>query len=361
MDFTVGILLVLAGGALEGLFSLGVTRTPKWRWENIWGLGSLVALVLIPWPVALLTVPGLGGVLHNASWTSIIMALLFGIGWGRGGVFWGLGIDAVGVALGVSMLMGITSVFGALGPLLIQNPGKLLEPSGLVLSLGLLVMVVGVVIVSAAGRKKESDLRLNQPAPATATRTARAFAVGLIFCIVSGVLSPLVNFAFNFGTELKEAAVQAGASPSAQNNAIWALVFTGNYLVNFLYAAYLMAKNKSIGQFSQGDSLHWFWAAFLGISWPLGIVLFGIGADRLGQFGGYAGFPLMLLFAIFFSNLAGALTGEWRGTRPATRTVMVVGVLVLLSATVLLATANRLATATPSPPVKATLHLVETW
>ena len=39
MDVTTGILLVIAGGALEGLFSLPVTRTPKWQWENIWGRG----------------------------------------------------------------------------------------------------------------------------------------------------------------------------------------------------------------------------------------------------------------------------------------------------------------------------------
>ena len=37
-----GLLLVLLAGALEGLFSLGVTRTPKWKWENSWGLGSLI-------------------------------------------------------------------------------------------------------------------------------------------------------------------------------------------------------------------------------------------------------------------------------------------------------------------------------
>jgi len=33
MDLTLGIALVICGGALEGLFSLPVTRTPKWQWE----------------------------------------------------------------------------------------------------------------------------------------------------------------------------------------------------------------------------------------------------------------------------------------------------------------------------------------
>ena len=62
MNLGLGILMVIVGGAMEGLFSLPVTRTPRWRWENIWGLGSLVALLLVPWPVALATVPELGQV-----------------------------------------------------------------------------------------------------------------------------------------------------------------------------------------------------------------------------------------------------------------------------------------------------------
>jgi L-rhamnose-H+ transport protein len=164
--------------------------------------------------------------------------------------------------------------------------------------------------------------------------------LGMLLVMAGGALEGL----FSLGHELKESALRAGASPVAQNNAIWALVFTGNYLVNFLYALYLLVKNKSFGQFAQGTGSHWLWALFLGTAWPLGIVLFGIGADRMGAFGGYAGFPLLLVFAIVFSNLAGALTGEWRGTRPATRQVMLGGVLILLSATILFAWANRIET-----------------
>jgi L-rhamnose-H+ transport protein len=59
MHYAFGMLLVISGGALEGLFSIGLTRNRQWRWENTWGLGSLIALVLIPWPVALLTIPNL--------------------------------------------------------------------------------------------------------------------------------------------------------------------------------------------------------------------------------------------------------------------------------------------------------------
>ena len=44
----IGIALVLAGGVMEGAFALPLKLTRKWSWENTWGAGSLVALLLIP-------------------------------------------------------------------------------------------------------------------------------------------------------------------------------------------------------------------------------------------------------------------------------------------------------------------------
>lgn len=77
----IGLWLVFLAGALEGLFSLGVTRTPKWKWENSWALGSLIALVVVPWPLALLTVPDLGGVYQSIPASKLLLTVLFGVGW----------------------------------------------------------------------------------------------------------------------------------------------------------------------------------------------------------------------------------------------------------------------------------------
>lgn len=65
--FYLGLLLVVLGGIMEGSFSLPLKRTPKWDWENIWGAGSLMALLLVPWLLAILTVPRLGQVYSLAS------------------------------------------------------------------------------------------------------------------------------------------------------------------------------------------------------------------------------------------------------------------------------------------------------
>ncbi len=342
MDFTMGIVLVVCGGALEGLFSLGVTRTRNWTWENIWGLGSLIALVLVPWPVALLTVPDLFDVFNSVSPRLLLVTFLFGIGWGLGGIFWGKAIAAVGVALGVSLLMGMITIVGSPVPLAIKDPGKLIEPGGLTLLAALAVMVVGVILCAVAGARKDKELSA-VAAARPAQEGSTPFAVGLVFCVLSGVLSAMLNFGLVFGDPI----AQAASPPEAQNpfaaNAIWALVFTGNYLVNAGYGFWLMFQNRTVGRIvSQSSFTNWFWAFFMGISWPLGVVLFGIGAYKMGEYGAFVGFPMMLLVAILFANLAGAVSGEWRGTSTTTRQVMLAGVIVLFLALAVFGAANAL-------------------
>jgi L-rhamnose-H+ transport protein len=342
MDLTTGIVLVIVGGALEGLFSLGVTRTRGWKWENIWGLGSLIALVLVPWPVALLSVPDLFGVFASVSPGLLVVTFLFGLGWGLGGIFWGKAIAAVGMALGVSLLMGMITIVGSPVPLAINEPAKLIEPGGLTLLAALGVMVVGVVLCAMAGARRDRELSVDagsQPAQGPST----PFALGLLFCLLSGVLSAMLNFGLVFGDPIRQAASPPEAPNPFAANAIWALVFTGNYLVNAGYAFFLMYRNRTFGLIlSEGTPTNWFWAFFMGTAWPLGIVLFGIGAGKMGEYGAYVGFPMMLLVAILFANLAGALGGEWRGTSSKTRAVMVGGLAVLFVAFAVFSLANML-------------------
>jgi L-rhamnose-H+ transport protein len=333
MTLAMGILLVIVAGGLEGLFSLPVTRTPRWRWENVWGLGSLVALVLVPWPVAFVTVPNLGEVFRAVDPKVLVMTLLFGIAWGLGGIFWGKSIAALGMALGISMLMGLVNVIGS--PVLLaftHGPKKLLEPGGLVLLAAVATMILGVVICAIAGAAKERDLQRGAEA-AAGKKSATPFAVGLMFCVISAVFSSMLNFGFVYGEPIKQAALDAHAAPAAASNAIWALVFTGNYAVNAGYGFLLMFKNRTTRLVvSQGSPAYWLGVLFMGIAWPLGVVLYGIGADCMGKYGAFVGFPMLLVMTILVANLAGALTGEWRGASKKTIATMVEGVIVLVVA-----------------------------
>jgi L-rhamnose-H+ transport protein len=344
--FLLGLLLVIVGGFMEGAFSLGLKMTPGWKFENTWGMGSLIALIFVPWPVALLTVPNLYDVYAGTPTWAIVSAILFGIGWGVGGIFWGLGVMAVGLALAISLMMGLTSVVGSAGPLLLSDPGAFLTTSGQILIAGLIIMILGVIICANAGslRSKElSDKSANAASQATSPPVYR-FGIGLIFCILAGTLSSLLNFGFAVsGGPIMDSARSVGTPDIWVANAVWALVFTANFLVNFLYSVYLMVKNKTMGNlFKPGMAKNWGWAFYLGLLWPLGVVLYGIGAHKLGDFGAYAGFPLLLICSILGSNLLGALTGEWKGTSARPKSIMAVGISVLVIAAALFGYSNIL-------------------
>jgi L-rhamnose-H+ transport protein len=93
-----------------------------------------------------------------------------------------------------------------------------------------------------------------------------------------------------------------------------------------------MFKNKTAGLVvSQGSPAYWLGVLFMGIAWPLGVVLYGISSDCMGTYGPYVGFPMLLVMTILFANLAGALTGEWRGASIRTKATMFAGVLALVA------------------------------
>ena len=59
---------------------------------------------------------------------------------------------------------------------------------------------------------------------------------------------------------------------------------------------------------------------------------------------------MMLVTAILFGNLAGAVSGEWKGTSRRTRIVMVGGVAVLVGAFAVFGLANKRLSAMPNEP-----------
>ena len=142
---------------LNGSFAAPMKRLSAWRWENIWLVYSLTGLLILPWVIALATVPHLGGVLQQSSGTVLAKVALFGFAWGIGGLLFGQGIARVGMALGFAVILGITSSFGSLLPLAILHPDQLGTRQGVALIAGTLVMTVGLVFLAMAGKRRERE------------------------------------------------------------------------------------------------------------------------------------------------------------------------------------------------------------
>jgi L-rhamnose-H+ transport protein len=332
----VGALLIILGGVMEGLFTLPVKLTPKWSWENIWGAGSLAALVIVPVPLLWLTIPHFWKVYAATSGWTIACTVIFGAGWGFGGIFFGLGVSALGLSLGTSSIMGLIAIGGSVVPLLLQHHDRLLSSSSLALFIGVCVMVIGLVVCARAGSLKAQD----QVPPQTKAVTA-SFARGAFYCLAAGLLSALVNFALIFGTPLARAATARGSVPAAANNAIWAIVFVTNYVINVAYCVYLGRKRGTLSKLMLPSTwYYWLLAVAMGLLWAGGIVIYGLGASMEGAYGPVFAFPVMLIVSILTGNLTGVLLGEWRGVSPQAQQTMKLGVVIMVMAIVVLGCAN---------------------
>jgi L-rhamnose-H+ transport protein len=343
INMTWGLLLVVLGGIMEGTFALCMKFTRNWKWEHIWGAGMFAGLILIPWPLALLTIPNLAGVFQQARGRDLLWAGLFGLGWGVGSVFFGMGLDAVGVAVGISVIMGLLAVMGSLLPLLLFHSEKFGELSGLVMTAALIVMIVGIILSAWAGSLREKALRVSGQSVASLGKSGRSFRLGLVFCILCGFTSPLVNFALLQGESLKKVAIANGASPAWAANPVWAIVFTSCCGVNVAYCLHLMIERKNFGQLAgAGTGRYWILAAIMGAIWAGGIAIYGLGVSYLGTFGAYAGWSIMLIASIVAGNVAGVIVGEWKGAGTRPLITMGAALTILVIAAVILSYANRL-------------------
>jgi len=335
-SFVFGFLLMLVGGITQGTFSFPLKYTPRWEWENTWGAGSLMALIILPWPLAILTIPGLREVFSSVPPGIIFLSLLFGAGWGTGGIFFGKGLDAIGFSIGTALIMGTVAVGGSVIPLAMNHPEAFLELSGIILLAGIMVMILGLYVSARAGLLKEKDRKADHKLEPEEGKKV-SFKKGLFFCIAAGLLSSLVNFGFIFGSSLSDAAVSIGAKPSYSENAVLALVFTSNFLVNIGFCTYLIIKNRTFNRFiDKGAGKYWIMGAAMGLLWTGGFVIYGIGTTLIGDLGAYFGFPLLMIVSIIAGNIFGMLTGEWKGVTSKPKRIMTGGIIILSVAIVII-------------------------
>ncbi|PYV17165.1 MAG: hypothetical protein DMG21_09220 [Acidobacteria bacterium] len=322
-----GVAWVLLGGILNGSFFVPVKRMKAWSWENTWLAYSIVAMVALPWALAFATVPNLGDTYHQSSWRTLFEVAIFGLGWGVGSTFFGLGVARVGMALGYAVVLGITASFGSLLPLVVLHPDRLLTKPGIALLAGTALVMVGLALLAVAGRRRERETQ-----PAATTSAKSGFTFGMIICVLSGIFSAMLNFSFVFGKELADRSV-AGAGALMSANPIWALALSAGFLANAGYCVYLLNKNRTWPAFRKGRGIPYLTGILLmGLLWFGAILLYGVGAATLGTLGGIVGWPLLMTMTVITANIWGAVTGEWTEASRMTRYNWWGGIAVLLLA-----------------------------
>jgi L-rhamnose-H+ transport protein len=324
-----GLLWLLIAGIMQGAFPLPMKFAGKWKWEHFWGWYSLLAFLVLPLVTAALTVPHLAQAYSGASVNTVWWIIMFGVLWGVGSVLYGLGIDALGMALGFSIMTALTTALGTLVPLAVLTPDLLWRRSGLLIMIGNIVTIAGVALCAYAGEAR--DRLLGSAANVAALGPRRSFPAALTICIIAGALSAMFNFGYAFGEPIARSAMAFGASHDDALNAVWLVMLPAGGLINLGYCAHLVRKNRSAALLWKGSLGSWGGGAAMALLWTGSVVVYGWGANALGRLGPTLGWSLWNAILIATTVGCGFATGEWRGVRGQPLRWLAAGIVVLIA------------------------------
>lgn len=332
--------IALGAGVLNGSFATPTRFMNRWRWENVWALWALLALFILPWIVAFLTVPHLFSVYQTAAaHHALLLVLAFGAGYGIGAICFGLGIDALGIALNFAIALGTATAVGSAIPLFWFHSQAILTRQGFVIETGIALTIVGIVLCGVAGRSKEQ----NQATQATENRRP-PFTKGLALAIIAGAGSAFQNLGLAFGSPLLHRAAEVGAGISSQANVIWAPLLSATFVPYIIFCARLWRKNRSWNLFFASQTgRYWWFGVIMGALWFSSIVAYGAAAARMADLGPVLGWPLFMSAIILTSNVWGLAVGEWKGAARSSLITMFAGLAGLILGFCTLAWSSRLA------------------
>ena len=333
-----GFMFVVLGGIVTGSFFLGLKYVGPWKWENIWLVYVTLALLVMPVGLTLATAPHLRAVLGTAPSGDVSRVLLYGAGWGIGAVLSGLGVARMGMAVGVSVLIGVDAAVGSFVPMAINTPDMIVKKKGMVVIIAVLTLLVGVAVVGFAGKERERSQALSEK-----PIQQGGLAAGLLICVLSGIFSAMMNFAFVFSGSITQAAMSLGATESGALNVVWLITLVGGFIPSGLYTGYLLTRHRTWKNYLFPRTGPFYFIGFgMALLWYAGVLFYGWGAKGMGPTGAVIGWPLYMAILILASTVCGFVTGEWKGASTQAKRWMGAGLGILMVASVILGFANQL-------------------
>jgi L-rhamnose-H+ transport protein len=201
-----------------------------------------------------------------------------------------------------------------------------------------MVMLVGVALVSKAGYARSRAVS-SSPNP---FNLSNGFGASLLMAALAGILSAGISFSFVYSQGPIVAAMRArGASSVPANIAVWAVGLAAGCLINILYPAWLLTRQKIW-------RVLWASPGELGLSFIMAVgmaaatMLLGEGMIWLGALGASIGFGVQQAMQMLGGQTVGIISGEWRGVPRGPIVTMAVAVLTLIIAAAIMAYGNSL-------------------
>jgi len=344
-----GVVFHWIGGFSSASFYVPYKRIRLWNWEVFWLAGGLFSWLLAPWLFASLRTNDLLVVLAATPRDTLAWCWFWGAMWGFGGLTFGLTMRYLGLSLGMAVALGLTTVIGTLGPPIFHGTfGEIAaKTSGQLTLLGIVITLVGIVIVARGGAAKSREVASGE---AVAEFDLKK---GLAIATFSGVMSGCFAWGLDAGQPIRDLTLAAGTDPLSQGLPVLCVVLLGGLTTNALWCAYLIAKNRSLGQFFGASNepaqprapmlRNWLLAALGGTLWYGQFFFYTMGESQMGKYG-FSSWTLHMASIILFSTLWGFALKEWLGTSVRTRTLVWSGIGLLIGATVVIGGGNMLAT-----------------
>jgi L-rhamnose-H+ transport protein len=383
-----GVFFHWLGGLASGSFYVPYKAVRKWAWETYWLVGGFFSWIIAPWVLALLLVPSLGSILHEAPWHAIRWAYFWGAMWGLGGLTFGLTMRYLGMSLGMAVALGYCAAFGTLMPPIFD--GSIVHlvhtDAGKIIMLGVGICLTGIAVTGIAGMSKEREM------PEAEKKLAIkefAFGKGILVATFSGVMSA----SFSYGLTAAQPIADLAAKYHAP--ALWTglpkliVVLLGGFTSNFIWCVLLNLKNGTGYQYldsrmrtplpgserqtiietatdAPGEETlkhagrpaavavangpdyapmlnNYFFSALAGVTWYMQFFFYTMGETQMGRYK-FSSWTLHMSSIIIFSSLWGIGLHEWKGSSSRTKTLLTIGLLVLIGSTVVVGYGNYLGT-----------------
>lgn len=330
MNMSLGLLIVGLAGILQGTFFLPMTYTKKWEWSHKWFAFSLLAMLLLNWVIAFLSIHDIFAIISRIPLTSLLTVLFFGLCWGAGAILFGKAMDLLGMALGYPLIMGINAAAGTIIPALVFSPEIFIRYKGIVIIIGALFSIGGIVLCAKASALKNEG-----------QQKSKFSRKGMILAIISGFTSCLPNIGAAFSNDITTLALDSGVNNVMAGNVVWSLFFTMGAVVNVGHCMYLMILNKNSGELNNSHRfLNWVLILAMSLMWIGSFYAYGIGSFLLGDLGLIMGWPLLVSLSIIIGNLWGLFRGEWQEASRLSRIELNRGIYFLIISIILIATSN---------------------
>jgi L-rhamnose-H+ transport protein len=297
---------VVVAGVLNGSFAVPMKTARAWKFEHIWSVFSILAMIVIPWCAVLLAVPQWYGILTSIPGSGLASLVALGLLWGVASLLYGLALELLGLALGYSIQLGLSIMVGALVPFAVVRGLTVRTSSDWVFLAGVVLMAGGVVVCATAGRAVTAAGTTTPEAAGDRVRFRR----GIVIAVLGGLGSPLLNLGIQYGTSLLPRFRTGG---NLEQWLAWAVFLSAAAVSQAGWCFYRVVARKQMEVFHGPAAGHDAFLVFgMALVWVISIFLYGASATSLGPIGTSVGWPVFIGLIVIASNVWGVSLGEWK-------------------------------------------------